>query len=378
MITSEKSQFGEDGKEVNAAQVHASDVDASDDLGEREPLRRGRFGLQYLTEFAPLLSSSARMRAIRAVIEDIADTNATILIRGESGVGKEIVARAIHAASGRRDRPFIKVNCAAVPSELLESELFGHEKGAFTGAYRRKLGQFEYANGGTIFLDEIGELPLALQAKLLHVLQDFQFGRIGGREMIRVDARVIASTNRDLELALRNREFRDDLYYRLNVVEIEVPPLRERREEIPFLTSLFLTRFNKQYQRDKVLSPEAVALLLEQRWAGNVRELENIIRRLVVLADGEPVYAALRARGRRATSDPVSAASLSAPLSSDGLREIGRRGAQDAERRALAEVLERVRWNRIKAARLLRVSYKTLLNKISECELSPPPRPRPL
>jgi transcriptional regulator with GAF, ATPase, and Fis domain len=315
------------------------------------------------------------MREILQVIEDIADTNATVLIGGESGVGKDLVARAIHAASARRDGPFVKVNCAALPAELLESELFGHEKGAFTGAYRRKLGQFEYANGGTLYLDEIGELPLGLQAKLLHVLQDFCFGRIGGRDMIYVDARVIASTNRDLELALRRREFREDLYYRLNVVEIHVPPLRERLEEIPLLIALFLARFNEQYQRHKVLSPEMDALLLENRWTGNVRELENIVRRLVVLVNDAPVHEALRACIRRETSDAVSEPSSSSPFGSEGLRDIARRGAQAAERKAMAEVLEHVHWNRAEAARLLKVSYKTLLNKISESRLSPPTRP---
>ncbi len=185
------------------------------------------------------------MRAIRTVIENIADTDATVLIRGESGVGKDLVARALHAASARRGGPFIKVNCAAIPGELLESELFGHEKGAFTGAHRRKPGQFEYANSGTVYLDEIAELPLALQAKLLHVLQDFRFTRVGGNGAIEVDARVIAATNRDLEQAMARGEFREDLYYRLNVVEIHVPPLRERREEIPLLVATFLARFKR-------------------------------------------------------------------------------------------------------------------------------------
>src|SRR5436309_10702006 len=194
------------------------------------------------------------MQAIRSIIESIADTDTTVLIRGESGVGKDLIARAVHAASARRQGPFVKVNCAAIPQELLESELFGHEKGAFTGAHRRKLGQFEFANMGTIYLDEIGELPLALQAKLLHVLQDFRFSRVGGHGLIDVDARVIAATNRDLEHAMAQGEFREDLYYRLNVVEVRIPPLRERKEEIPLLALSFLSRFNAQYGRTKQLS----------------------------------------------------------------------------------------------------------------------------
>src|SRR5881409_2534739 len=193
------------------------------------------------------------MRAIRTVIDNIADTDATVLIRGESGVGKDLVARALHAASARREGPFVKVNCAAIPPGLLESELFGHEKGAFTGAHRRKPGQFEYANKGTIYLDEIGDLPLELQVKLLHVLQDLRFSRVGGHALLRVDARVIAATNEDLERAMASLEFREDLYYRLNVVELRIPPLRERRDEIPGLAAWLLDRFNAQYGRQKRL-----------------------------------------------------------------------------------------------------------------------------
>ena len=313
------------------------------------------------------------MRAIRTVVENIADTDATVLIRGESGVGKDFVARALHAASARREGPFVKVNCAAIPSGLLESELFGHEKGAFTGAHRRKPGQFEYAHKGTLYLDEIAELPLALQAKLLHVLQDFRFSRVGGHGVIEVDTRVIAATNRELEHAMARGEFREDLYYRLNVVEIRVPPLRERREEIPFLASYFLARFNEQYGRDKQLAPATLARLTEYAWAGNIRELENVIRRMVVLTDGEQAFQALVAPSQ---SGRGAAAPRLAPIVTEGLREIARHAAREAERKALVEVLEHVRWNRAEAARLLRVSYKTLLNKIAECELTPPSRRR--
>jgi two-component system, NtrC family, response regulator AtoC len=325
---------------------------------------------RHRTDHVPLLDGSPQMRAIRTVVENIADTDATVLIRGESGVGKDLVARAIHAASARRGGPFVKVNCAAIPPGLLESELFGHEKGAFTGAHRRKPGQFEYANKGTIYLDEIAELPLALQAKLLHVLQDFRFARVGGNGLIDVDTRVIAATNRDLEHAMARSEFREDLYYRLNVVEIRIPPLRERREEIPLLATCFLSKFNEQYGRTKQLSHETMARLTEHSWSGNVRELENIIRRMVVLTDGEQAFEALVARGRNGHA----VAARPAPLVTESLREIARRGAREAERKALQEVLERVRWNRAEASRILKVSYKTLLNKISECELSPPSR----
>ena len=311
------------------------------------------------------------MRAIRSLIESIADTDTTVLIRGESGVGKDLIARALHAASTRRQGPFIKVNCAAIPQGLLESELFGHEKGAFTGAHRRKPGQFEFANKGTIYLDEIAELPPALQAKILHVLQDFRFSRVGGHGMIDVDARVVAATNRDLEQAMERGEFREDLYYRLNVVEIRVPPLRERREEIPALAAWFLAKFNAQYGRQKQLPPETLARLREYPWSGNVRELENAIRRLVVLSDGEQAVEALVDRRRPTPVDALR------PLVTESLREIARRGAREAERKALAEVLERVHWNRAEASRILKVSYKTLLNKICECGLTPPSRREP-
>ena len=314
------------------------------------------------------LFGGPRMQAIRSVIESIADTDTTVLIRGESGVGKDLVARAIHAASVRRDGPFVKVNCAAIPQGLLESEFFGHEKGAFTGAHRRKPGQFEYANKGTIYLDEIAELPLGLQAKLLHVLQDFRFSRVGGHGLIDVDTRVIAATNRDLEEAMRRGEFREDLYYRLNVVEIRVPPLRERRDEIPVLAAWFLAKFNAQYGRQKQLLPETIARLRDYQWSGNVRELENAIRRLVVLTDGEMAVEALVDRRRLG---PIEAFR---PVITESLREIARRGAREAERKALGEVLEQVRWNRAEASRILKVSYKTLLNKISECGLTPPSR----
>jgi two-component system response regulator AtoC len=321
-----------------------------------------------ITEREALVDGSPKMRSIRVIIENIADTDAMVLIRGESGVGKDLVARTIHAQSTRRDGPFVKVNCAAIPPGLLESELFGHEKGAFTGAHRRKPGQFEFAKGGSIYLDEIAELPLALQAKLLHVLQDFRFTRVGGNGLVEVDARVIAATNRDLELAMSRGEFREDLYYRLNVVELRIPPLRERVEEIPLLASMFLARFNTQYGRQKELSPQTMTRLIAYPWSGNVRELENVIRRMVVLTDGEQAFEAqvTRRNGHASTPQPT--------VVTESLRDIARRGAREAERKALAEVLERVRWNRAEASRILKVSYKTLLHKIAECELASPAR----
>lgn len=339
---------------------------------------RAPLGERYLAECAPLFLHSPKMRAIKAMIEQVADTTATVLIRGESGVGKDLVARAIHYASPRAAQPFVKVNCAALPLDLLESELFGHEKGAFTGAYQRKPGKFESASQGTLFLDEIGELPLALQAKLLHVLQDHEFSRLGGRGMIQADVRVIASTNRNLELALSSGLFREDLYYRLNVVEIHVPPLRERKEEIPILANFFLRKFDQRHCPKVELPPETMTAFMAYAWPGNIRELENTILRLVVLGNTPQVLAEIltRLQGLSPKQGNPKAAQETpqAPGGPEmvlGLREVARRAALEAEREAIREVLDRVHWNRSEAARLLKVSYKTLLNKINECGLAP-------
>jgi two-component system response regulator AtoC len=273
----------------------------------------------------------------------------------------------VHETSRRADHPFIKVNCAALPAGLLESELFGHEKGAFTGAHRRKLGQFEYAQRGTLYLDEIGELPLALQPKLLHVLQDFRFFRVGGHQALPADVRIVAATNRNLELAMRQSQFREDLYYRLNVVDIHIPPLRERREEIPALAKRFLATFTKQYHRETALAPKTMAALMAYSWPGNIRELENLIRRLVLL--GEEAIVDVLATG---ADEPASTTPSHPADVVDGLRSVARRAALEAERKALIAILARVGWNRVAAARALKVSYKTLLNKITEYGLTPP------
>jgi two-component system response regulator AtoC len=333
----------------------------------------------YRIDYAPYFAGSAAMRALLRDIRHVADTNATVLIQGESGVGKEVAAKAIHFISNRRRRPIVKVNCASLPADLLESELFGHEKGAFTGAYRRKPGKFEIAERGTIFLDEIGELPLALQAKLLHVLQDQEFSRVGGGEMIRVDVRVIAATNRPLDKAVADQTFREDLYYRLKVVDLYVPPLRERREEIPRLAQMFIERFNAQFQRDVTLSETSVRALTDYGWPGNVRELENMMKRIVVLQTEHQLVDELGPkiveRGPQAPGRHVGG-STESPDPATTLKDIARRAALDAQREAIREVLERVHWNRAEAARVLGISYKTLLYKIDQCGLARK-RPRP-
>ncbi len=323
--------------------------------------------------FRGALWGSPALEHIRNVISQVAETDVTVLIGGESGTGKEIVARTLHEESTRREGPFVKVNCAALPEPLLESELFGYERGAFTGAASRKLGKFEVADGGTIFLDEIGEMSPALQAKLLQVLQDATFARLGGNAEIRVDARVVCATHRRLEEMVAEGAFREDLFYRLNVVSIQIPPLRERRDEIPLLLERFLTRYQVKYQRPAVeVSPELRDAMLRYAFPGNVRELENMAKRLIVLGSEESVLRQLY--GRSSARDEARRLAmviddLEASAGQQSLREVGRRAALEAERQVIQWTLQRTQWNRKEAARLLGVSYKTLLQKIRECEL---------
>ena len=331
-------------------------------------------------------SHSEPMRRVEMVVRRVAETDAAVLISGESGVGKELVARALHRYSPRGERPFVKVNCAALPLELLESELFGHERGAFTGAHRAKPGKFELAHTGTIFLDEIGEMPLPLQAKLLQVLQDHQFARLGSRHDINVDVRIVAATNRQLESVVEVGAFRADLYYRLNVVSIHVPPLRERRAEIPILVETFLAHYAGRYGRARRrISAQALERFMAHPWPGNVRQLENMVKRIVALDSEAWVVEELVTRRREPEPVPVPPAppastgfaSLEDVLSEGGLKAIARRAAADAERLALEYVLEQVRWNRLEAARLLKVNYKTVLQKIRDLKLDVrPPRRR--
>jgi len=311
------------------------------------------------------------MRAVRDLVSKVAATSASVLLTGESGVGKEVVARAIHRASPRAGHPLLKVNCAALPGELLESELFGHERGAFTGAYREKPGKFEQAQKGTIMLDEIGEVPLRLQAKLLHILQDGEFARVGGERILQTDVRVLAATNRDLEGEIRAGRFREDLYYRLNVIAVHIPPLRERRDEIPALAAHFLAAANKQYGRSVEISPALMRQLVEHPWPGNIREMENAIKRLVVLGNAAHFQSQLGAAAA-APAPAVATAAASGPSDEAvmGLKAIARRAARDAERIVIAQTLERTHWNRAKAARMLQISYKALLYKIVECGLT--------
>src|SRR6187397_3661678 len=256
---------------------------------------------------------SEPMRQVALIIDQVADSDVTVLIRGESGVGKELVARAIHQRSTRKNKPFVKVNCAALPAELLESELFGHEKGAFTGAATTRIGKFEQADTGTLMLDEIGEMTPALQAKLLHVLQDAEFTKLGSNKRIQVDVRIVAATNRDLEAMMLSGEFREDLYYRLKVIEITVPPLRERPDEVPTLTEFFVARYSRKYNRPlRPISDELRQLFLQYDWPGNIRELENMIKRVVILQDEHLVVREIERNMQRAAAAPALAAAAAA------------------------------------------------------------------
>ena len=304
--------------------------------------------------------ASQKMHQIKEIVDQVANTDVTVLIEGESGVGKEVVARSVHLNSSRQQKPFVKVNCAAIPSELLESELFGYEKGAFTGAYRSKPGKFEMAHGGTIFLDEIADISPSLQAKLLQVLQDREFSKLGGKRDIRVNVRVLAATNKNIEEAVNSGRFREDLYYRLNVVNIKIPPLRERKEEIPIFVEYFLDKFAKKYRKGPNPIPSTLRnTLLEYHWAGNVRELENIIQRYVLLGNGEEIIEELNHMGNspKKKEDPEGCPSL---------REIHHGAVMKAEADVIRKALETTNWNRKKAANLLNISYKALLMKIKK------------
>jgi two-component system, NtrC family, response regulator AtoC len=326
--------------------------------------------------YGELVGTSDLIREVRDLIDRVADTDVTVLVRGENGTGKERVARAVHAASLRRDRPFVKVNCAALPAALLESELFGVERGAFTGAVQHRPGKFEFANDGTMFLDEIGEMAPPLQSKLLQVLEDGVFARLGGRQDVRVDLRVVAATNRDLESAVRDGHFREDLFFRLNVVCITLPPLRQRRDEIRPLTEYFLVRYSDHYHKPPLaMAADTLRLFAEYDWPGNVRELEHLVRRMVIAGSDT----AIRREVADAIAGPPAPSAVPAALApsppsntqalSGSLKDIGRSAARGAERELIYRTLQQTRWNRREAAAILGISYKALLYKIKDAEL---------
>jgi two-component system response regulator AtoC len=327
-------------------------------------------------QYDQLIGDSAKMTQVKNIIEQVADSELTVLIRGESGTGKEIVARLLHSMSNRSDQPFTKVNCAAIPRDLLEAELFGYEKGAFTGAHKTKPGRFEVANKGSIFLDEIGDMPLELQSKLLQVLEQQEFVRVGGINNIHVDVRIICATNKNLEEAINRAGFRSDLFYRLNEITIFLPPLRDKQEDIPLLVEHFLERYNKLYQREyPKLAEETLSKLINYAWPGNVRQLENMIKQVVVRG-GESIVDDLLSN-RIGTQSSVSSggndfdADAAGELASS--YSLKRRIAATVaaqEKRLIKEVLGKTNWNRRKAAELLEISYRSLLYKIKDYNLN--------
>ncbi len=311
------------------------------------------------------VAASEAMHKIRSQVGMVARVDVPVLLLGESGTGKEVVARLIHKLSPRANSVFLKVNCAALPSELLESELFGYEAGAFTGALKPKPGKFELCNKGTILLDEIGEMPPSLQAKLLHVLQDQQFSRLGSRTMVKVDVRILAATNIDVQQAIASKKLREDLYYRLNAFTVLIPPLRERPEEIPLLLRHFMSRFAARYGRDPLpLTPILIDLAQRFQWPGNLRELENFVKRYLILGDEELVLKELNPNGNG--SGTLRPASTLADANSTDLKSLVRSLKDEAEMDAIGWALERTKWNRKEAARLLNISYKALLYKIRQ------------
>jgi len=328
-----------------------------------------RSQLKKKYRFENIIGDSEEMQKVFEVIEKVADTDSTVLILGESGTGKELVAKAIHYNSYRREKPFVPVNCAAIPGELLESELFGHEKGAFTNAIRMRIGRFELANGGTVFLDEIGDMNPMLQSKLLRVLQERQFERVGGIKTIKTDIRIIAATHQNLKALVQQRKFREDLYYRLNVIPIEIPPLREKKSDIPLLAHYFLDQFNRRKKkRIRGIREDAMARLVQYEWPGNVRELENTIERVIILLDGDFVTPAdlpdkFQGIPRRETTPPADIPESGISLD-DAVNEF--------ERNLIMQALIKTGWVKNKAAQLLNLNRTTLIEKIRRQKLHPP------
>ncbi|HEV2289558.1 MAG TPA: sigma-54 dependent transcriptional regulator [Candidatus Acidoferrales bacterium] len=326
----------------------------------REENRSLREALGQRYEYANVIAKSAKMQEVLGLVERVAPSNSTVLLGGESGVGKDLIARAIHEHSNRAKGPFIKINSTAIPENLLESELFGYEKGAFSGAAAPKPGKFELADQGTLFLDEIGDVPPAIQVKLLRVLQEREFERLGGTKTLKVDVRLIAATNRDLRAALEEGTFREDLYYRLNVVAIDIPPLRERKEDIPTLVNFFLRRFASTSGKPQQITPAALDLLMGFHWPGNVRELENTIERAVTLSSGSTIDAADVRLDQRSSSSQIP------PILPDGMT------LEKWEQEIIREALRRANGNKSQAARALGLSRNALRYRLSQMGVSDP------
>jgi DNA-binding NtrC family response regulator len=353
-----------DLEEINIAVQRAIEFR---NLKRENTLLRNQLRKKY--KFENIIGDSPPMQKVFQTIEKVADTDSAILILGESGTGKELVARAIHYNSSRAKGPLVPVNCAAIPSELLESELFGHEKGAFTNAIRTRIGRFELAHGGTIFLDEIGDMDPILQSKLLRVLQDRAFERIGGTRTIQVDIRVITATHRNLKELVEQGRFREDLYYRLNVIPISIPSLRDHKSDIPLLIQHFLDLFNKSKKRDiQGVDPEAMKKLLEYDWPGNIRELENMIERIVILTNGEIIT--IQDLPERIQTIPARDRGVPFEIPEEGISLDS--AVSEFERRLILQALNRTGWVKNKAAQLLNLNRTTLIEKIKRQNLQGP------
>jgi DNA-binding NtrC family response regulator len=328
-----------------------------------EENQRLKKSLRERFSFQNIIGKSASMQQVFDLILQVAPRRSTVLIQGESGTGKELVAKAIHASSGRADAPFVAINCGNIPSDLLESELFGHVRGAYTGATSAKKGLFEVADSGTLFLDEVATISMEMQSKLLRVIQEREFRRLGGLENIKVDVRIIAATNVDLQTAVRQGTFRDDLYYRLNVIVIKIPPLRERPEDIPLLSEHFIRKYGEEgQQRDLYLEPSALRVLMDHDWPGNVRELENIIERAVVLAPGTCISAELFPKN---ITIPPPDTPVRFPTNSTSLKE----RVSNFEKAIILAALEKTAWNQKRAAQLLAVNATTLSEKLKRFKI---------
>ncbi len=329
--------------------------------------------MREITEI--IYSNCPRMSRIKSIIEEVARTDLTVLIKGESGSGKELVAEDIHRCSPRRTKPFIRVNCAAIPASLLESELFGFEKGAFTGANHKKPGKFEIANGGTVLLNDIEEMDLSVQPKLLHLLQDGTFSRLGGDAEVPVDVRVIVTTKNHLEQSMTEGRFREDLFFRINVINLNLPPLRERVEQIIPLAQYFFDRYRRRYGKEvSPLSDELLTAFQAYPWPGNIRELENFVKRIVLLGDEtsllQSLYEKIETRKQTQEDLKMSSKQSHSPQWVFNLKEVGKRAAEQAEKELIEATLQRTRWNRKEAAKLLRTSYKALYYKIQKYRLN--------
>jgi len=368
--------------------IHYLKVDADEDEISRaiDSALKHRAESGSRPSFQVLIGQGQENMIIREKIRNVSDKDITVLITGETGTGKELIARSIHYHSQRSKGPLVKINCGALPDELLESEVFGFQRGAFTDAHKDKPGRLEMADGGTLFIDEIGNLSLALQVKFLQVLEDKTFARLGGTEDKVIDARVVAATNSDLQAKVREGTFRKDLFYRLNIIQIKAAPLRERKDDIPLLTHYFMNKYCYEFKKEPLEMPDHVSnLFMEYPWPGNVRELENVIRLAIILRDWSFAFKELNVDGvsNKGDSQPLSSSHL--PHSDwndekikrffgDGefsLKKISKAYVSEAERHAIQDALRKTKWNRKKAAQLLKISYKTLLNRIEEFDMKP-------